>query len=229
MFLCGGGSGNQTVIANERLNQLICHDRSILYVPFAMESASFASCFSWFQGEMKSVEKAGIEMVYDGFQLSQKDLSEYAAVYIGGGNTFKLLKELKDHHCIEPIRKYLKSGGVIFGGSAGAAIFGHDIDAVRYDDQNNVGLENTLGFNLVHDFSIAAHYTNGDEQSTRKITQFLKDYSINQKVIALPEEDTLLINGEEIEILGTRPVYLFIGGQIEVVEQPFLFKSEIIR
>ena len=218
LFLCGGGSAEKTMLAYNRLNQMIDHHHlPILYVPFAMEKEQFQSCLDWFKTEIKAVSVSGIEMVEDGSMLSQKNLHKYAAVYIGGGNTFKLLKELKQAGCMDQINEYLQDGGIVFGGSAGAAIFGHDIDVVKYDDQNEVGLMDTSGFNLVNGFSIAAHYTNSDERTTQRITSFLENYSLTQKVLALPEEDTLLIDHHHFEILGNRPIYLFVNGKKEEI------------
>ena len=36
LILCGGGSGEQNTLANQKLNEIIDHTRPILYVPLAM-------------------------------------------------------------------------------------------------------------------------------------------------------------------------------------------------
>ena len=48
-----------------------------------------------------------------------------------------------------------------------------------------------------------------DEESTR----YLLELSKRKKVIALPEEDTLFINEDNIEVIGDRPYYIFEAGQ----------------
>ena len=50
-----------------------------------------------------------------------KSLDEYTGVFIGGGNTFKLLKEIRESKFDILLEKYLKNGGFVYGGSAGAA------------------------------------------------------------------------------------------------------------
>jgi len=48
-------------------------------------------------------------------------------IYIGGGNTFKLLKELKESGFDKELLKFIKEGKPVYGGSAGALILGKNI------------------------------------------------------------------------------------------------------
>ena len=41
IFLCGGGCGQQTVDANKKLNEVIDHNKPILYIPLAMPSERY--------------------------------------------------------------------------------------------------------------------------------------------------------------------------------------------
>ena len=93
LILCGGGSGNQNTLANRKLNEIINHTRPILYIPLAMneDEHSYDSCYEWIQGELANVDIPYIEMVRTFEELASKDLQHYAALYIGGGNTYKLL------------------------------------------------------------------------------------------------------------------------------------------
>ena len=95
VFLCGGGAGEQTIKANRRLNEVIDHTKSCLYIPLAMEAEMYDSCYEWITGELEDVQLPYIEMVRSGAELAKKNFSDYSVVFIGGGNTYKLLKELK--------------------------------------------------------------------------------------------------------------------------------------
>ena len=44
VFICGGGSGKQTVKALHRLNEVINHALPCLYIPLAMEEEQYDSC-----------------------------------------------------------------------------------------------------------------------------------------------------------------------------------------
>ena len=74
IFLCGGGSGQQTIATNKRLNEVIDHNKPILYIPLAMESESYPSCYEWIKGELKDVDVPNIEMVISATDLFNKNL-----------------------------------------------------------------------------------------------------------------------------------------------------------
>ena len=124
VFICGGGCREQTVRAMRRLDEVISHDLPCLYIPLAMEEDRYDSCREWITGELSGIGIPGIEMVRSAEELSRKRLADYSFLFIGGGNTFKLLYDIKRAGMFEPIREYLRNGGVAFGGSAGAIIFG---------------------------------------------------------------------------------------------------------
>lgn len=197
LFLCGGGSGAQTVEANKRLNEVIDHAKPCLYIPLAMEPEDYGSCYEWITGELKNVDIPSIEMVRSGEELAAKDLQDFGMIFIGGGNTFKLLRDLKVSGAFEKIRKYLDSGGVVFGGSAGAIIFGKDLEACKLEDPNDVNLKDIGGYDLLNGASILCHYANEPAQR-----DYLREVSRYRKVLALPEEVTLFINGAVVEVIG---------------------------
>ena len=59
LILCGGGAGDQNLLANQKLNEIIMdHTKPLLYIPFAMseEKYSYLSCFEWVTEELKDVD-----------------------------------------------------------------------------------------------------------------------------------------------------------------------------
>lgn len=209
LLLCGGGCGEQTVVANQKLNEITDHTKPILYVPLAMESEQYLSCLEWVTGELSNVDVPGIEMVISGEDFAGRDLSNYSAIFIGGGNTFKLLSELKASGGFEKLGQFIENDGIVFGGSAGAIIFGKDLDACKLEDPNDVGLQDCGGFDVLNGVSILCHYTNQTEEQTQASTDYLTQLSAGRKIIALPEEDTIFVNGDSIEVIGTKPYYEF--------------------
>ncbi|MER2056241.1 MAG: Type 1 glutamine amidotransferase-like domain-containing protein [Clostridia bacterium] len=91
----------------------------------------------------------------------------------------------------EPIRKYLQNGGVAFGGSAGAIIFGEDLESCALDDDNDAGLKDTAGFDVLKGISFLCHFTNRLPEHDRKSETYLLKISDHRTIYALPEEDTL--------------------------------------
>ncbi|MCH5339136.1 MAG: Type 1 glutamine amidotransferase-like domain-containing protein, partial [Acetatifactor sp.] len=171
IFLCGGGSGEQTVEATRRFNDVIDHTKPLLYVPLAMKSELYPSCYEWIKGEMREVNIPSIEMVTSAEEITRKELKNYSAIFIGGGNTFKLLYELKVSGAFDQIKHYIEQDGIIFGGSAGAIIFGESLESCVLDDVNHVGLRDIAGFDVLNGISLLCHYTNRTEEKDRKSTE----------------------------------------------------------
>lgn len=212
VFLCGGGADMQTVEANKRLNEVIDHSKPCLYIPLAMEAEMYDSCYEWIQGELCHVDIPTIHMVRSVEELSEKELTAYSFLFIGGGNTFKLLRDIKVSGVFEKIKKYLEQGGVVFGGSAGAIIFGRDLEACSLEDANDVNLQDTDGYDILDGISVLCHYGNRTGKQDEESRRFLLELSRRRKAVALPEEVTLFVNGDNVEVIGNRPFYLFENG-----------------
>lgn len=212
VFLCGGGAGIQTAGAYKRLREVIDRTKPCLYIPLAMEPEQYGSCREWIQAELKDIGVPFIEMVKSAEELAARNLPDFGFLFLGGGNTFKLLSDLKASGAFEKIKAYLEQGGVVFGGSAGAIIFGKDLEACRLDDANKAGLRDTDGFDLLNGASVLCHYTNRAPEKDERSQKYLLEISKHRKAIALPEEVTLFINGNTIEVIGSKPYYLFQNG-----------------
>ena len=213
LILNGGGDGKAAESARQLLNSVIDHSRKILYIPLAWPDPTYRGCLEFMTDELSDVEKAGIEMIRSNEELMSRDFSEYAALYIGGGNTYKLLRDLKESGAFERIRKYLaEEDGIVYGGSAGAIIFGRDLDACRTDDADEAGLADHSGFDMLNGYSLLCHYTNRDRERTEAARRSLLELSKAKPVYAIPEEDTIFVENGRIQFLGNRPYYEFAGG-----------------
>ena len=93
-------------------------------------------------------------------------------------------------------------------------------------DKNEINLTDTKGFNCLNDISVFVHYTNyksrlSEEENknlTEKYTNFITEYtSNNEKVIAIPEEDTIFFDGKNIRVIGKLPYYVFENGKFSKI------------
>ena len=183
LFLCGGGSNDKTIEANKVFNEIIDNSKPLLYVPLAMDP---------------------IKHPYDGcLEWIKGEMKNVDIPYIEMVETFDDLAN----------KNYYDHDGVVFGGSAGAIIFGYDINSCLPMDKNDVNLGDTKGFDVLNGVSLFAHYTNNEEK-TKEYTEALQDYTTNhEQVIALPEEDTIFINGDDIQVIGNKDYYKFKAGE----------------
>lgn len=221
LLLCGGGCKEKTIEVNKKFNEIIDHNKPLLYVPLAMDEDknNYDDCLKWINEELSNIDIPNIEMVKTFEELANKNYNNYCAIFIGGGNTYKLLKGLKDSTTFKKLKEYISNDGIVYGGSAGAIIFGYDINSCLTMDDNKVNLEDTKGFNVLEGKSIFTHYTNEyTKEAHERFKQYLINYSSNKEaVIALPEEDTIYINKDKIEIIGNKPYYLFTSGK-EIIQ-----------
>src|SRR4026208_1813141 len=89
--------------------------RRVLFFPFALHDrdAYTATVRKRFSGMGYSVESAH-EATFP-----QKAVEETDAIFIGGGNTFRLLKALQDLDLVEAILREVRSGAPCRGSGAG--------------------------------------------------------------------------------------------------------------
>lgn len=221
LYLSGGGSGKQNHFAYVNFFRIIDKSKPILYIPLAMESIMYKSCYNWFKNEIYSYNFDKFEMVKSSLELSKLDLNNYSALFIGGGNTYRLLSELNKNDNIGKIKKYLLNGGIAYGGSAGAIIFGKDIDGCKLmDEKNDV---NTEGLNFINNYSLLCHFNNNNLKLNKK---YLTTYSKKNKLLFLPEEDVLVISDNTIKIIGNHK-YAVFDNQKMAIHSPSNFKKDI--
>ena len=187
----------------------------------------YDSCYEWIKKEISMIDIPNIEMIRSFEELTNKDFNKYSLIYIGGGNTYKLLNGIKTTNTFNKLKKYLQNDGIIYGGSAGSVIFGKDINIIKVMDNNDVDIKDTSGFNYLNGMSLFVHYTNYKSKYTEeenkklmeKYTNFIIDYTKeNEKVIAIPEEDTIFFDGNNLKVIGELSYYIFENGEKESVE-----------
>lgn len=207
-----GGGGNEKV-AFEAEEAFFKDIDSVLYIPLAWPNDDFESCFDWFSNMCGLHKKLKIMMLKDPYQ--KINLLDFHAVYIGGGNTFKLLKKLKESKLSDNLIKFYKDGGKIFGGSAGALIWGKTIDTAlicKDKDKNEVGLKDTKGFNQVADFDIQCHF---EDNQIKEHQNYIEKTGRN--IIGIPEETAVIIQDKNLKVIGKSPATLITARKIKKI------------
>ena len=157
-FLSGGGDAHQTEQLDRHFARSICPHKPLLYIPIAMDADRYDDGFDWISRLFHPLGIKNIVMWTDVKGKTVHDLDVFSAVYIGGGNTFRLLKQFIESHFTAVLKRYAESGGAIYGGSAGAVILGKNIMTCSYMDRNACGLRDFNGLKLLGDYSVWCHY-----------------------------------------------------------------------
>ncbi|MAG02325.1 peptidase [Candidatus Pacearchaeota archaeon] len=211
LFLSGGGDEKQTYKIDEEFLRGV---EKILYIPIAWKDGDYESCKRWFSNAMGMHKKVHITTLTE--LSNAPSLEDYDAVYVGGGNTFKLLDEMKRFNFDDKLHKYFLNGGTVYGGSAGAIIWGNDINIALYcedADENKVNLKDTKGINVVSNCDVQCHFFDNQEKEHLDYVD-----ENNRNVVALPEESALLISKDGSKVIGDKPVTLFTRGKIKKFE-----------
>ncbi len=205
LFLSGGGDKQHTEKFDQEFLAEIGIAKPLLYIPIAMKQIkSYEECYEWVESVFKPLGIQEISMWTDLNGKSLNDLEQFSAIYIGGGNTFSLLSDLRSSGFDALLTEYVQAGGILYGGSAGAIILGSDIKTCAHLDSNDVQVTDFNGFGLIGDLAIWCHYSGSDDDL---IGDYINKTGIS--VLALSEETGAYVKSGMIRITGTKPAFLF--------------------
>ena len=148
----------------------------------------------------------------------RKDIEQTDAIFIGGGNTFRLLKALQDLKLLEPIRHRVRSGARYIGSSAGSNVAGPTIKTTK--DMPIVQTRSLNSLSLVP-FQISPHFQDPNpaskhmgETQEERILQFLEDN--DAPVVGIREGAWLLIENGSVALKGKNGARIFRRGAAPV-------------
>lgn len=127
-------------------------------------------------------------------------LHDYDAVYVEGGNTFFLLKAIRESGFNHAVKRFLDRGKLYVGSSAGAHVACPSIVMSTWknpgDEKPRFGVNDLTAMNLVP-FLVVCHYTAEKEPQTKAGIA-----STNLPVRILQDGQGLLVHGGKVEFLG---------------------------
>jgi dipeptidase E len=186
--------------------------RRVLFVPYAL--------FEWdaYAAKARARFEAmgyGLDSVHDAASGPVRAVEGAEALFIGGGNTFRLLDALWRHALIEPIRRRVGAGMPYVGTSAGSNVACPSIRTTN--DMPIVEPPSFTALDLVP-FNINPHYqdpvpgsTHMGETREQRIAEFHEENT--PPVVGLREGAWLLVEGPSVVLQGVNGARLFRRGQ----------------
>jgi dipeptidase E len=212
LILAGGGDPKDSMLVDRFYNMLLPRKR-LLFLPQAVAPVtwSYDRAYFWLRRNpmLKNIK---IRMWKHLTGKSYDDLAVFDTVYVMGGNTFKLLYQLRKTGFLEHLSRFIKSGRVVYGISAGAIILGKDIQTALIGteaDKNEVGLRNLEGLNLLNGYNVHPHYDPANDESLFDHLRKNKSTSL----LAIPEKSGAYVRNNSLLVLGYDPIYLFQDGK----------------
>jgi dipeptidase E len=192
--------------------------RKILFVPFAL-----ADLDSYAATARAAFEKFGYPLV----SLHEVDdpiaaIESAQGIFTGGGNTFRLLKILREGRMLEPIRARVRAGAPYMGTSAGS-----NLACPTVRTTNDMPIVEPGSFDALHlvSFQINPHYIDpapdskhmGETRETR-----IREYHEENDtvVVGLREGCMIRVADGRQELVGPRPARIFRRDQEPVEVQP---------
>lgn len=211
MRLLLSGGGRDMALLDTFFASHIDLDQTVLYIPVAADESErpYKQCLKDFQRRYAPYGITKIEMCTDLSRAAADD--GYTAMYIDGGNTYKLLKEIRESNFHTAIFAFLQRGGFIYGNSAGSIVFGRDIKPTTFEDENEVGWKDSSGLNLVNGFNVCCHFS-GKENRAYKWNRIMEYACSSKGTIALPDDCGIFVENEKITFMGNGCVF-FPGGR----------------
>jgi dipeptidase E len=202
----------------EQIKSFLGSARTVLFFPFALfdRDAYAAATKARFAAMGYSIETAHAT------PDSHKAIEQTDAIFIGGGNTFRLLKALQDLDLLDPIRRKVKGGAPYIGSSAGSNVAGPTIKTTK--DMPIVQPRSFDSLGLVP-FQISPHFQDPDpnsrhmgETQEERILQFLEE---NQTpVVGIREEAWLVCEDNAVTLKGEAGARIFKRGEVPVEAKP---------
>lgn len=212
------------------LKQLFKSVKTITFIPYARPSGITYDAYTSIV--KKALKPIGLEVKgLHQFKDIEKALHNAEAIFVGGGNTFVLVKELYRQAIFDILKQKIDNGTPYLGTSAGSNICGptmqttNDMPIVKPNSFKTMGI---LPFN------INAHYLDSDPTSkhmgeTRE-TRIKEFHHFNQtQVLGLREGSWLEVQGDSIILKGKLSARLFVKQQKPVEIEPLTNLSNLLN
>lgn len=209
--------------AESEIQDFLKNITRILFVPFALYdrdaySSTARERFKAIGYNLESVHKASD---------ARQAINDAEAVFIGGGNTFRLLKSLYDFGLLDSIQRRVEGGMPYIGSSAGSNVAGPTIKTTK--DMPIVEPPSFDALGLVP-FQISPHYLDPDPNSTHmgetqeeRILQFLEEndttvVGLREGAMVRIEQGTTILKGStgaRVFRKGREPVETLPGEKLD--------------
>lgn len=182
----------------------------VLFIPYARPGGITHDDYT--DKASQSFEKIGKQLIgIHTFNDPINAIRNSKGIFIGGGNTFVLLKQLNENNLVETLKKTINQGIPYLGTSAGTNITGQTIGTT-----NDMPIVYPPSFNALGliPFNINPHYLDPDPNSTHmgetretRIAEFHKFNSI--PVVGLREGSYLEVHDDTVILKGKLSARIF--------------------
>jgi dipeptidase E len=187
-----------------------------LFIPYAAVTFSYDLYEEKVSERFKEIGHQIVSIHH--FSDPVKAVKEASAIVVGGGNTWKLLKMIRDNDLLDAIRNKVFSGTPYIGWSAGSNLACPTIKTTN--DMPIVEPDSFNAFNFIP-FQINPHYLDSNpeghagETREQRIEEFIE--ANRGIIVAGLREGTMMVREDDIiGLSGKRKIRIFKYGEIPV-------------
>jgi dipeptidase E len=197
--------------AESEIRHFVGGRTSVIFVPYAVHDRR-----AYAAQAQERFRQMGLSLIsINDVSNMPRVVDEAEVIFVGGGNTFRLLKGLHDHDLLGPIRRRIAAGVPYIGSSAGSIIACPTLKTTK--DMPVVQPPAFEALGLVP-FQISPHYLDPDPSSTHmgetqeeRIMQFLEENE--ETVVGLREGSILLVRDGAVVLKGATTARIFRRGE----------------
>ena len=185
--------------------------RTVLFFPFALHDRDGYAAKAAARFAAMGYTTTSVHSMTD----PREAIARTDAIFIGGGNTFRLLKTLQDLDLIEPIRQRVHAGMPYIGSSAGSNVAGPTIRTT-----NDMPIVQPQSFNALDlvPFQLNPHFQDPDPNSTHmgetREERILQFHEENERpVLGLREGAWIIAEPGSVTLKGANGARIFRRGQ----------------
>lgn len=219
--MTGGGDSSYFKQIDRRFKKLLPQLSNIMLIPVATNRRNYSYCLKRIKETFDQLKFNKIDVCSDLKGLNYTNLELFHAIYIDGGNTFKLIDEIRKSNFKKLLVKFIQKDGIINADSAGAIVLGKNIKTAligKIADKNSVNITRYQGLNLIYNYSIHCHFEPKEE------LQDLIELSYKESILALTEKTAIYLNNKNGEVIGLGSLYLFHQGKYKIIKPKGKFK-----
>ena len=184
----------------------------VVFIPYAAVTFSYAAYEAKVQARFNQI---GIKVRSIHRAVNPRHMIRNAqAICVGGGNTFALAKKMQEQGLMQAIRRKIQEGTPYVGWSAGSNVCCPTICTTN--DMPIVQPESFKAIGAVK-FQINPHYLDANpeghagETREQRIMEYI-EANPRRWVVGLREGCMLHVEGEKMELIGSRPMRIFKKG-----------------
>jgi dipeptidase E len=214
IIAAGGGGAEDSRLLDEKFAGWLGVEGRLLYLPVAMDGVArtYHECLAWLESVFAPHGICNITMCTELDACMNRELASFDGIYIGGGNTFRLLEKMRQTGFDRVLLQFARTGGAIYGGSAGAILLGKEIGTSAHRDANEPGLLDLAGLDLLHGYSIWCHFTPEDDH---RIDAYVHERYT--PVLALSESAGVCRDGGRLYSCGYEAVRVYWDSSLQFI------------